>query len=120
MFNWPLRFFLEAYLEICFGSWMKWLKDDFSYATKTDAIDSVLAWFYFVLSGLIPFVLVVVLTFWESTIKNKGSLYERLESIFSDISLKTWYSINFVTFFLLRRFSLVMIVFFCVEENSVF
>jgi hypothetical protein len=68
MFNWPLRFFLEAYLEICFGSWMKWLRDDLSFTTKTDSMDTTLAWFYFVLSGFVPVLLAFVIYGWETKI----------------------------------------------------
>jgi hypothetical protein len=82
MFNWPIRFFMEAYLEICFGSWMKFLRGDLTFKatfeqantdstqtaeevtiyTKTDAMDSFLGWFWLVLSVLIPVILALVLT----------------------------------------------------------
>ena len=71
MFNWPLRFFMEAYLEICFASWMKWIEDDLSYESKTDSIDTVLAWFYLVISCLVPIVLIIFLASWEAKLQFK-------------------------------------------------
>jgi hypothetical protein len=83
-------------------------------------MDSFLGWFWLVLSVLIPVILALVLTCCESKIKKKGSLYERIEDVFSEVKLDNWYSINFVTIFFLRRMSLVITIFFCVGDWAVF
>jgi hypothetical protein len=120
MFNWPLRFFMEAYMEICFGSWMKIIRGDMSFNTKTDSMDTVLAWFYFVLSWFIPLVLSIILYFCEKTIKAKGPFFKRIESAFEDVSLKSGSTMNYVTIFLMRRLLLILAIFFCVGNKSVF
>jgi hypothetical protein len=120
MFNWPLRFFLEAYLEICFASGMKFLKGDLTFSTKTDSIDTVFAWFYLILAAVVPFTLIIVLAAGKMNIKAKGCLYQRLEPAFEEISARSWYTINFMTTFILRRLSLVLVIFFCTGDRAVF
>jgi hypothetical protein len=120
MFNWPLRFFMEAYFEICFGSWMKYLRDDLKFSTKTDSMDTVLTWFWFSLSFSVPVLLALLIYVKEKAIREKGAIYERIESIFEDIRLDTWYTMNYPIFFFLRRISLVAVVFFCEGDKAVF
>jgi hypothetical protein len=120
MFNWPLRFLMEAYLEICFGSWMKYLKEDLTFGSKTDAMDSVLAWFYLIIGSLCPFLLLLIITFWKPAITSKGAFYTRLEELFADIKMTNRYTMNWVTVFFFRRLSLVMTIFFSDGDKAIF
>jgi hypothetical protein len=55
-----------------------------------DSIDSAFAWFYLVILPLVPVLLLVVLSVKEKAIRQKGSLYERLEELFSEVHLDSW------------------------------
>jgi hypothetical protein len=55
---------MEAYLEICFGSWTKFIRRDYSFATKTDSMDTVLAFFYLFMSGTVPLILLIGLSYY--------------------------------------------------------
>ena len=122
-FNWPLRFFMEAYLELNIGSLIKYLSDEHSFATNPDSLDTFLAYFYLFTAPALPFILFITFNLSEQKIKEKkekGSLYGRLEEAFSEIKLDNAYTINFVTVFLFRRLSLVLVIFFLIENAAVF
>ena len=59
---------MEAYLEICFGSMIKYLTDTYSFATRTNSLDSVLAYFYLGCSVIVPCILLFVLSVKTETI----------------------------------------------------
>jgi hypothetical protein len=68
--NWTLRFIMEAYLELSFGSLIKFFSNELSFShSKTDSIDTFFAYLWLGILPLVPVILIVVLTLKEKVIR---------------------------------------------------
>lgn len=55
-YNWPLRFLLEFYLELCIGSIIKYEAATYDFTTFCNSLDSVLGFFWLAMILLAPIV----------------------------------------------------------------
>lgn len=60
--NWPIRFFLEFYLEMCISSIIKYQAQTYDFSTRTNAFDSSIGYIYLVATISAPFLFFVL--FW--------------------------------------------------------
>jgi hypothetical protein len=74
--NFPLRYVISGYIELCFGSLIKFYDESYVFDTKSDATDTVLSCFYLGIIVLLPLGILILTNTKNETIKKKGPFYE--------------------------------------------
>jgi hypothetical protein len=58
--NFPLRYVISGYIELCLGSIIKYYDNSYVFDTNSDAIDTVLSCFYLGLIGIFPLGIIIL------------------------------------------------------------
>jgi hypothetical protein len=74
--NFPLRYVISGYIELCLGSIIKFYDDSYVFDTNSDATDTILSCFYLGVIVLFPFGILILTNTKNEAIKKEGSFYE--------------------------------------------
>ena len=118
LWNWPIRFIFEAYLELSIATILKFKAMTYSYSTAADVFDTVLGIFYVILVVTGPaFYFIFFGINSDKLRKNQKTFVDKYETLFDSIKVDQFWNVNYNAFFMLRRFIFVMS---CVYWNGSF
>jgi hypothetical protein len=103
---------MEAYIEICISSFIKVKEGQFYTDSRDDTIDAVFAGLYLVLILSLPIWHIAFFTYNHEKLKSDEGFYDKYETLFEGISLKSFMTFNFSAWLMIRRLFFVLVIMF--------
>jgi hypothetical protein len=90
LWNWPIRFIFEAYMELAVATLLKLRGDSYSYESPADFFDTFLGIFYLGLIFVAPFFAVIFFSVNADKLKD-SVFFEKYETVFEATKIeKRW------------------------------
>jgi hypothetical protein len=119
-YNWPIRFFFEAYLEFSVSTLIKLKGSALSTATFADTFDSALSCFYLALVFIAPLFHFIYFAINDERLRHDKGFYAKFNTVFMATKVDKIFTIYYNGFFMLRRLSFVLVCIYCDDELYIF
>jgi hypothetical protein len=94
-YNWPLRFFLEFYLELSIASIIKFEAKTYDLTTFCNFFDTVLGFFWLALILAAPPAFMIYFWCKQDRLRYSESYYKKFETVFEATRIDTFMQINY-------------------------